>query len=175
MCVSPQARLQPHHTNTAPLVSFYKLLVLVMSLLMWSLNEMFFLHLFLSSWQWQHPQFRGHHWQRHIDRQQLRIHGYGQESKRTQTHCSGPPLSPVHSSPQPGPQLASRERALVTHRLSVCLCSSGKEPFHRRPILSHLHHVAVRIGDTLSAPLAESIQKFTPNQSAPCESYMNET
>lgn len=39
--------------------------------------------------------------------------------------------------------------ALVTHRLSVCLCSSGQEPFHRRPILSHLHHIAIRIGDTL--------------------------
>lgn len=35
------------------------------------------------------------------------------------------------------------------HWFSVCLCSLGQEPFKRRPILNHLHYIAIRIGDTL--------------------------
>lgn len=32
-----------------------------------------------------------------------------------------------------------------------CCCSSGREPFKRRPILNHLHQIAIRIGDPLTA------------------------
>lgn len=38
----------------------------------------------LSSWQWKHAEFRGHHRQRHLNRQQLWILGYGHTHKPKQ-------------------------------------------------------------------------------------------
>lgn len=37
----------------------------------------------------------------------------------------------------------------ISTALCVCVCLSGQEPFKRRPIFSHFHHVAVSVGDTL--------------------------
>lgn len=57
--------------------------------------------------------------------------------------ASVPPLSRTAVRPR------SPALDVVPHSFSVCLCSSGQEPFKRRPILNHLHHIAIRIGDTL--------------------------
>lgn len=45
--------------------------------------------------------------------------------------------------------MVRQQAPLVPHSSSVCLHSIGQEPFKRRPILNHLHHIALRIGDTL--------------------------
>lgn len=151
--MSPQAKLQPRHMNMAPLVSSGQFWFCLRLCLWgdWVKEPFFFPLLFFSSWQRQHTQFRGHHWQCHINWQQLWIHGY--VPTRTHTHfllshrchfavslqglaCSDLAVSFLRA-------------ALVPHRFSVCLCSSGQEPFKRRPILNHLHHIAIRIGDTL--------------------------
>lgn len=104
--------------------------------------------IFLASWQRQHPELWGRHRQRHLHRQQLRIHGYGGKHPNM---CTGLCLDPravtlPSLSPQPG--LLSAEQHPPLH-FTVCLCSSGQEPFKRRPFLNHLHHIAIRIGDTL--------------------------
>lgn len=41
------------------------------------------------------------------------------------------------------------QTALIPHWFSMCFCLSGQEPFKRRPILNHLHHLAIHIGDAL--------------------------
>lgn len=113
-----------------------------------------------SSWQRQHSEFRGRHWQRHINGQQLRIHGYEQ----TSTLFCDLPLSlysPHFLKPEVGFCISSPSLlfcvffCIRTGAFQTSTNPQSPSP-HSHPLRWHT-----------ATYMAQSVPRFAPNQSAP--------